>query len=119
MFCEGSQSKSNQKWVCSKKKKIPYIFYDNLLFLKDTIFVNTTTSNNVVIDTEKNKEVIEDTHNNTAHSTDYSRPQKKQKVNKYDDVGREFIRILKSNLEKKNHKEDDDHLFFMSLLKEF
>lgn len=100
------------------KKKIPYIFYDKLLFLKDTIFVDTTTSN-VAIDTEKNKEVVENAHNNAAHSSDYSRPQKKKKVNKNDDIGRELIRILKRNLEKKNYEEDDDHLFFMSLVKEF
>lgn len=99
------------------KKKIPYIFYDKLLFLKDTIFVDTTTTN-VTINVEKNKEVVENAHNKAAHSSNYSRPQRKKKVNKNDDIGKELIRILKRNVEKKNY-EDDDHLFFMSLVKEF
>lgn len=44
---------------------------------------------------------------------------KRNKKNKNDDIGRELIGILNKNLETKNIEDDEDRLFFLSLVKEF
>lgn len=98
------------------KKKIPYVFYDNLLFLKDTVAVNSTACNV----NEINEEVAEDGQNNAAQSSDISwAPKRNKKRKNDDDVGKELIGVLNRNLEKKNLEDDEDRLFFLSLVKEF
>lgn len=41
------------------------------------------------------------------------------KKNKNDDIGRELIGILNKNLETKNVDDDEDRLFFLSLVKDY
>lgn len=97
--------------VLKQKKKCPYVFYDNLLFLKDTVSVNLTSSN-ITSNTEINNEdeIVEGQHT-TAHPSDSSWVPKRNKKNKNDDIGRELIGILNKNLETKNVGDDEDRLF--------
>lgn len=100
------------------KKKCPYIFYDSLLFLKDTVSVNSTTSNVTLNSETNNGDGIEEVQNIAVHS-DPSWAPKRNKKNTNDDVGKELIGILNKNLETKNAEVDEDRLFFLSLVKEF
>lgn len=81
--------------------------------------MDSTTSNDT-IDTEiKVENEVEEAQNIAIHSSDSSRAPKNNKRNKNDDVGREVIGILNRSLEKKNDEDDEDRLFFLSLVKEF
>lgn len=117
-FVKAHKAKEN-KSGSEAKKKCPYVFYDNLLFLKDTVSVNLTSSN-ITSNTEINNEdeIVEGQHT-TAHPSDSSWVPKRNKKNKNDDIGRELIGILNKNLETKNVGDDEDRLFFMSLVKDF
>ncbi|CAK1589984.1 unnamed protein product [Parnassius mnemosyne] len=99
------------------KKKIPYIFYDKLLFLKDTISFKTTISNVTVV----KEDVIEAAENDdTIPSNTSSCTPKRRKKNKNNNrVNKELIGVLNRNLERKNFEDDEDRLFFLSLVKEF
>lgn len=117
-FVKAHKAKENISGSGGAKKKCPYVFYDNLLFLKDTVSVNSTSSN-ITSNTEINNEdeIVEHT---TAHPSDSSWVvPKRNKKNKNDDIGRELIGILNKNLETKNVGDDEDRLFFMSLVKDF
>lgn len=94
------------------KKKTAYIFYENLLFLKDTVTVNTTTGNAT---TES-----EDTQNEEILPSNSSRAAKRKKNEKKSDdlIGRNLVGALKRK-ERKRVEDDEDRLFFLSLVKEF
>jgi len=98
------------------KKKCPYFFYDNLLFLKDTVSVNLTTSNITFNAKAYNGDEIEKPKHIAVHSSDSSWAPKKSK-NNY--VGKELLGILSKNLETKNVEDDEDRLFFLSVVKDF
>lgn len=100
-------------------KKCSYVFYDSLLFLKDTVSVNSTTSN-ITTNTEINNEdeMVESEHA-AAHPSNSTWVPKRNKKNKNDDIGRELIGILNKNLETKNVDDDEDRLFFLYLVKDF
>ncbi|CAG5047181.1 unnamed protein product [Parnassius apollo] len=99
------------------KKKNPYIFYDNLLFLKDTVYFKTTSSNVTIVKEDVTKSTEND---DTLSSNTSSCVQKRSKKNKNKNrVGRELIGVLNRNLERKNFEDDEDRLFFLSLVKEF
>lgn len=80
------------------KNKCPYIFYDNLLFLKDTVSVNLTLSNVTFNTKRKNRDEIKEAQNIAV----YSSVPKSNKTNKIDNIGRELVGILNRNLETKN-----------------
>ncbi|XP_060875270.1 uncharacterized protein LOC132948688 [Metopolophium dirhodum] len=117
-FVKAHKAKEN-KSGSEAKKKCPYVFYDNLLFLKDTVSVNLISSNITSnIETHNEDEIVEG-QRTAAHPSDSSWVPKRNKKNKNDDIGRELIGILNKNLETKNVGEDEDRLFFMSLVKDF
>lgn len=101
------------------KKKIPYVFYNNLLFLKDTISVNTTISN-VTVDNETNSDPNEVAQNDASAATNFPWTPARKKQKKNDDhIGQELIQALNRNFENKKCEDDEDRLFFLSLVKEF
>jgi hypothetical protein len=102
------------------KKKCPYVFYNSLLFLKDTVSVNSKTKNitsNTKIKDED--EMIEGQHTVARPSSSISRRSKHNEKNQNYDIGKELIGILNKNVKKKNVEDDEDRLFFMSLVKDF
>lgn len=101
------------------KKKCSYIFYDNLLFLKDTVSFDSTTLN-ITSNVESNNadEVLEGQYIATRPSNSSKEPHHTEK-NKNDDIGRELIGILNKKIESNILGEDEDRLFFMSLVKDF
>lgn len=93
------------------KKKIPYVFYNSLLFLKDTISINSTTSKVTVKSEEANNDDA-----GLAANVSWT---PKHKAKKHDDNGKELIGKLKSNVANETCEDDGDRLFFLSLVKEF
>ncbi|XP_004930346.3 uncharacterized protein LOC101738540 [Bombyx mori] len=111
-FVKAHKAKRTKRGSAAKKK-VPYIFYEKLLFLKDALFVNNT---NLIFSSEINSEKA--THHADAPQST-SRAQERSCGKKSDDlVGAEFV-DLNRNLENKNVENDDDRLFFLSLVKEF
>ncbi|KAL4714347.1 hypothetical protein ACJJTC_009699 [Scirpophaga incertulas] len=94
------------------KKKTQYIFYNNLMFLKDTVSINETDSN---------MPRQENDGNETENVTDPvipPPPKRNKKKKKEDDIGVELINVLNKNVEFRKAEEDEDRLFFLSLVSE-
>lgn len=97
------------------KKKIPYVFYDNLLFLKDIVAVNSTDGNTTV-----NEDVNTSIQNeDNVPSVSPLPPKRSKKTNDDNQVGAQLVGVLNKNLERKKLEDDDDRLFFLSLVKDF
>lgn len=97
------------------KKKDTYVFYDNLLFIKDTVTVNRTDGNATA-----NEDVGTTTRNeDNPSSNTVPAPKKRKKNNDDDGIGAQLVGMLSKNLEKKNLDDDEDRLFFLSLVKDF
>lgn len=94
------------------KKKTQYIFYNNLMFLKDTVSINETDSSMQRQENERNET------ENVADPVVVPPPKRKKKKNKEDDIGVELINVLNKNVELKKAEEDEDRLFFLSLVSE-
>lgn len=67
------------------------MFYENLLFLKETLSIHQTTSN-ITNETNSNEEDNDDDPSYVPHSSDTTWVPKRSKKNKNDDVGKELIR---------------------------
>ncbi|XP_050357706.1 uncharacterized protein LOC126778260 [Nymphalis io] len=113
-FVKAHKAKESKSGSAAKKK-VPYVFYDNLLFIKDTVTVNRTDGNatgnddeNTSIQTEVN-----------VPSMSSLPPKRRKKNNDDNEVGAQLVGVLSKNLERKNMDDDDDRLFFLSLVKEF
>lgn len=98
------------------KKKTSYVFYDSLLFLKDTVTVNSTTGN-VTTENEDGNTAMQ--NEETLPSNTSWAPKRNKKNNSDDLIGRELVGALNRNLERKSVEDDEDRLFFLSLVKEF
>lgn len=98
------------------KKKTSYVFYDSLLFLKDTVTVNNTTGN-VTTENEDGNTAMQ--NEETLPSNTSWAPKRSKKNNSDDLIGRELVGALNRNLERKSVEDDEDRLFFLSLVKEF
>ncbi|XP_047021229.1 uncharacterized protein LOC124638988 [Helicoverpa zea] len=96
------------------KKKESYIFYDNLLFIRDTVTVNRTDGNATV-----NEDIGTTTRDEDNPSSNTVLASKKRKRNNEDHIGAQLVGVLSKNLEKKNLDDDNDRLFFLSLVKDF
>ncbi|XP_050358745.1 uncharacterized protein LOC126779039 [Nymphalis io] len=113
-FVKAHKAKESKSGSAAKKK-VPYVFYDNLLFIKDTVTVNRTDGNGTGNDDENTS--IQTEINVPSMS---SLPPKRRKKNNDDnEVGAQLVGVLSKNLERKNMDDDDDRLFFLSLVKEF
>lgn len=117
-FVKAHKAKETKSGSAAKKKCI-YVFYDNLLFLKDTVSTNSTTSNITSNAESNNEDEIVGGQHSTAHPSNSLRVLKRNKKNKNYDIGRQLIGMLNKNLETKNVGDDEDRLFFMSLVKDF
>lgn len=110
------------------KKKVLYVFYDKLLFLKDIAFnikkrdvqrvkyeiANEVDDATTQVEEHASRTQAEDTPSENSWTS------KRYKRNDYVNiVGKELIEVLKKNLERNNVEDDEDRLFFLSLVKEF
>lgn len=83
------------------------------------VSVNSTTSN-INSNTEiNNEDEMVEGQETDAHPSNSSWVPKRNKKNKNDDISRELIGILNKNLETKNVDDDEDRLFFLSLVKDY
>jgi len=117
-FVKAHKAKETKSGSAAKRKS-HYVFYDSLLFLKDTVAVNSTTPNITFNAEENNQDETEEVQHIAVYSSDSSCSPKINKKSKNDNVGRELIGILSKNLETKNVEDDADRLFFLSVVKDF
>lgn len=96
------------------KKKTSYVFYDNLLFIKDTVTINRTDGNTTDINEDVNTSI-----QNEDNVPSPLPPKRSKKTNDDNQVGAQLVGVLSKNLERKNLEDDDDRLFFLSLVKDF
>lgn len=87
-----------------------------MLFLKDTVTVNSTTGN-VTTENEDGNTAMQ--NEETLLSNISWAPKRSKKNNSDDLIGRELVGALNRNLERKSVEDDEDRLFFLSLVKEF
>lgn len=87
-----------------------------MLFLKDTVTVNSTTGN-VTTENEDGNTAMQ--NEETLPSNTSWAPKRNKKNNSDDLIGRELVGALNRNLERKSVEDDEDRLFFLSLVKEF
>lgn len=88
------------------KKKTSYVFYDNLLFIKDTVTINRTDGNNT--------DINEDVNTNIQNEDNVPSPlptKRSKKTNDDNQVGAQLVGVLSKNLERKKLEDDDDRLF--------
>ncbi|KAG6446403.1 uncharacterized protein LOC119192278 [Manduca sexta] len=117
-FVKTYKAKCKEKTTGSAaKKKVHYAFYKHLLFLEDTINIKTFKTSTAGR-RQKRQETETQTSDTDSEPSSHSwTPQKNTDVT-IDNIGRDIIGALNRNLEQKM-EEDDDRLFFLSLVKEF
>ncbi|XP_050360831.1 uncharacterized protein LOC126780402 [Nymphalis io] len=100
-FVKAHKAKESKSGSAAKKK-VPYVFYNNLLFIKDTVTVNRTDGNatgnddeNTSIQTEVN-----------VPSMSSLPPKRRKKNNDDNEVGAQLVGVLSKNLERKNMDDD-------------
>lgn len=97
------------------KRKSPYVYFQHLMFLKDTVEPNTTESN------------INDAENivpPTPESVSQGQPRSKKKKEDNNFEKEDLVLVLKESINSRSQREsaledDDDRLFMLSLVKDF
>lgn len=100
-------------------RKNPYVYYNQLLFLKP-IIQNKPTETNIIPDADESGDDLRGSFNTNVLNNEPN--SKKKKVNQRNSVENEIINALHQSVElrkeqTKNYEEDADRLFLLSLLK--
>jgi len=100
-------------------RKNPYVYYNQLLFLKP-IIQNKPTETNIIPNADESGDDLGSSFNTNVLNNEPS--SKKKKVNQRNSVENEIINALHQSVElrkeqTKNYEEDADRLFLLSLLK--
>lgn len=108
-FVKASKLMKNKRIGSAAKRKSPYVYYNLLLFLKDSTSTNETEL---------------DSANDASQSHDESfetqKPKRTKKSQNEDFVGEQLTTNFNENSECRNETDNDyDKLFFLSLLGEF
>ncbi|XP_022831385.1 uncharacterized protein LOC111359920 [Spodoptera litura] len=111
---KAKQSKNGSR----ANRKSAYVFYDNLLFLKDTETLNNTTGH-VTTENEDSNTAVQNEETLLSTTARPPSPKRSKKNNRDDNISREFVGASSRNLERNIIDDEGDRLFFLSLLKEF